>query len=259
MGLRNPDEIRISDEIPPVGGLWSIANLSHDIAVFTDPNIPPQAAVFNHFCYCLDSREEVLLALDWITENGLKSVMGAPTRHKADEGLFHLRHGSRERISRRVLLWRAADLRARSWSRHPLPARQPQRRVGTREPVRRDGQGTSARTQGRCAEAAGRLKPGTCGAESRPTRATRLPADLDVQVLPHQLCLEPVGGSRHRDGRTHRRDRGDVRAAAGGGDGAGRRRHARPFARPGSGWPTSSASSRTRTNRAAGCSRPARS
>ena len=32
MGLRNPDEIRISDEIPPVGGLWTIANLSHDIA-----------------------------------------------------------------------------------------------------------------------------------------------------------------------------------------------------------------------------------
>jgi len=88
MGLRNPDEIRIADEIPPVGGLWSIANLSHDIAVFTDPNIPPQAAVFNHFCYCLDSREEVLLALDWITENGMKSVMGAPTRHKADEGFF---------------------------------------------------------------------------------------------------------------------------------------------------------------------------
>ena len=88
LGLRNPDEVRLSDEIPPVGGLWSIANLSHDIAVFTDPNIPPNAAVFNHVCYNLDSREEVLLALDWITENGLKSVMGAPTRHKADEGFF---------------------------------------------------------------------------------------------------------------------------------------------------------------------------
>ena len=81
---RDPD----SDEIPPVGGLWTIANLSHDIAVFTDPNIPPGAAVFNHFATNLDSREEVLLALDWITENGLKSVMGAPTRHKADEGFF---------------------------------------------------------------------------------------------------------------------------------------------------------------------------
>jgi catechol 2,3-dioxygenase len=88
MGLRNPDEIRMSDEIPPIGGLWTTGNLSHDIAVFSDPNIEPGAAVLNHFCYTFDSREEVLLALDWITENGLRSVMGAPTRHKADEGFF---------------------------------------------------------------------------------------------------------------------------------------------------------------------------
>jgi catechol 2,3-dioxygenase len=30
----------------------------------------------------------VLLALDYFTEKGFKSVMGAPTRHKADEGFF---------------------------------------------------------------------------------------------------------------------------------------------------------------------------
>jgi catechol 2,3-dioxygenase len=88
MGLRNPDEILIGDDLPPGGGLWTIGNLSHDIAVFTDPNIERQAAVLNHICFNLDSREEVLLALDWITENGLKSVMGAPTRHQADEGFF---------------------------------------------------------------------------------------------------------------------------------------------------------------------------
>ena len=88
MGLRNPDEIRMCDEIPPIGGLWTTGNLSHDIAVFSDPNIEPGAAVLNHLCYTFDSREEVLLALDWITENGLRSVMGAPTRHKADEGFF---------------------------------------------------------------------------------------------------------------------------------------------------------------------------
>ena len=88
LGLRNPDEVRINDQIPAVGGLWTTGNLSHDVAVFTDPNIARASAVLNHFCYNLDSREEVLLALDWITENGLKSVMGAPTRHKADEGFF---------------------------------------------------------------------------------------------------------------------------------------------------------------------------
>ena len=47
-----------------------------------------------------------------------------------------------------------------------------------------------------------------------------------VQVLPDQLRLEPLGRSGHRDGRADRRDRGDVRAAAGGGQGARCRRHA---------------------------------
>ena len=87
MGLRNPDEIRISDEMPPGGGLWTTGNLSHDIAVFTDPPSSGRRGVEPLLLH-LDSREEVLLALDWVTENGLKSVMGAPTRHKADEGFF---------------------------------------------------------------------------------------------------------------------------------------------------------------------------
>ena len=87
-GLKNPDEIRIDDEKPPIGGLWTTANLSHDIAVFTDPNIEEDQAVLNHICWNVDSREEVLLALDYFIENGHQSVMGAPTRHKADEGFF---------------------------------------------------------------------------------------------------------------------------------------------------------------------------
>ena len=88
LGLKNPDEIRIEDHIPPIGGLHTIANLSHDIAIFTDPNIEPNQAVLNHICWNVDSREEVLLALDYFIEKGYKSVMGAPTRHKADEGFF---------------------------------------------------------------------------------------------------------------------------------------------------------------------------
>jgi catechol 2,3-dioxygenase len=88
LGLKNPDEVRINDEILPVGGLWTIGNLSHDIAVFTDPNIGPNEGVFNHVAYNLDSREEVLLGIDYIIEKGYKSIMGAPTRHKADEGFF---------------------------------------------------------------------------------------------------------------------------------------------------------------------------
>lgn len=87
-GLKNPDEVRINDDIPPVGGLWTIGNLSHDIAVFTDPTIGENEGVLNHICWNLDSREEVLLGLDFILEKGYKSVMGAPTRHKADEGFF---------------------------------------------------------------------------------------------------------------------------------------------------------------------------
>jgi catechol 2,3-dioxygenase len=88
LGLKNPDEIRMTDEMPAIGGLWTIGNLSHDIAVFTDPNIEPNQGVLNHVCFNFDSREEVLLALDFFVEKGFKSVMGAPTRHKADEGFF---------------------------------------------------------------------------------------------------------------------------------------------------------------------------
>jgi catechol 2,3-dioxygenase len=63
MGLKNPDEIRMEDHIPPIGGLWTIGNLSHDIAVFSDPNLPEGQGILNHICYNVDSREEVLLAI----------------------------------------------------------------------------------------------------------------------------------------------------------------------------------------------------
>lgn len=82
MGLKNPDEVRMSDEIQPIG------NLSHDVAMFADPNIGPGEGVFNHLAFNFDSREEVRLALDYFTEKRFTSVMGAPTRHKADEGFF---------------------------------------------------------------------------------------------------------------------------------------------------------------------------
>jgi len=72
MGFKNPDEIRLEDNIPPIGGLWTLGNLSHDIAIFSDPNLEPGQGVVNHLCYNLDSREEVLLALDWFTEKGTK-------------------------------------------------------------------------------------------------------------------------------------------------------------------------------------------
>ncbi|MBP6183013.1 MAG: hypothetical protein KA461_13765, partial [Flavobacterium sp.] len=52
------------------------------------PNLEPGQGIANHICYNLDRREEVLLALDYFTEKGYKSVWGAPTRHKADEGFF---------------------------------------------------------------------------------------------------------------------------------------------------------------------------
>ena len=58
----------MADEIPPIGGLWTIGNLSHDIAVFTDPNIGAGEGVLNHIAFNLDSREEVLLGLDYILE-----------------------------------------------------------------------------------------------------------------------------------------------------------------------------------------------
>lgn len=88
MGLKNPDEVRFDDEKPPIGGLFTSGNLSHDIAIFSDPNIQPGEALGNHICFNVDSREEVLLALDWFNEKGYTSYWGAPTRHKADEGFF---------------------------------------------------------------------------------------------------------------------------------------------------------------------------
>ena len=88
LGFKNPDEVRITDEIPPVGGLFTTGNLSHDIAIFTDPSLKPGEGALNHVAFNFDSREEVLLACDWAIENGYKLAMGAPTRHKADEGFF---------------------------------------------------------------------------------------------------------------------------------------------------------------------------
>ena len=49
----------------------------------------------------------------------------------------------------------------------------------------------------------------------------------DVQVLPDQLRLEPLSRSRDRDGRQDWRDRGDVRASAGGRQAARRLRNGR--------------------------------
>jgi catechol 2,3-dioxygenase len=87
-GLKNPDEVRINDDLPPIGGLFTIGNLSHDIAIFSDPALQKGEGVLNHVAFNFDSREEVLLACDWVIENGYKLAMGAPTRHKADEGFF---------------------------------------------------------------------------------------------------------------------------------------------------------------------------
>ncbi len=87
LGLKNPDEVRINDDIPPVGGLFSIGNLSHDIAIFTDPTLAPGQGALNHVAFNCDSREEVLLACDFVVEKGYKIAMG-PSRHKADEGFF---------------------------------------------------------------------------------------------------------------------------------------------------------------------------
>ncbi|QXD15414.1 VOC family protein [Rhodocaloribacter litoris] len=87
LGLKNPDEIRINDDLPPVGGLFTVGNLSHDIAIFTDPALQPGEGALNHVCFNLDSREEVLLACDWFIECGYRLAMG-PGRHQADEGFF---------------------------------------------------------------------------------------------------------------------------------------------------------------------------
>ena len=89
LGMKNPDEVRLDPPADlPVGGLFTIGNLSHDIAIFTDPQGKAGQGSFNHVAYNFDSREEVLLACDWAIENGYKLEMGAPTRHKADEGFF---------------------------------------------------------------------------------------------------------------------------------------------------------------------------
>jgi catechol 2,3-dioxygenase len=86
MGLRNPDEIRMSDEIPPIGGLWTTGNLSarHRGVLRSEHRTRRRGA--EPLLLHLRQPRRVLLALDWITENGLRSVMGAPTRHKPTKG-----------------------------------------------------------------------------------------------------------------------------------------------------------------------------
>jgi hypothetical protein len=84
-------------------------------------------------------------------------------------------------------------------------------------------------------------------------RGADVPALSNVQVFPHQLRLEPVGRPGHRDGRPHRRDRRDVRPAAGSGKGreAARCRRHQAFRETWAAWPTSCAAWPKRTRRAA--------
>ncbi len=90
LGFKNPDEVRLDNQPGEraIGGLFTTGNLSHDIAIFTDPGIEPNQGLLNHVAFNFDSREEVLLACDWVIECGYTLAMGAPTRHKADEGFF---------------------------------------------------------------------------------------------------------------------------------------------------------------------------
>jgi catechol 2,3-dioxygenase len=69
-----------------IGAWLSVTNLSHDIAILGETS--GQRGLFNHVCYAVESREEVLIAADHLIENGYKLVMGAPTRHKIAEGFF---------------------------------------------------------------------------------------------------------------------------------------------------------------------------
>ncbi len=69
-----------------VGAFLSVTNLSHDVAVFRAPNDEPGR--LNHICYAVESREEVLIAADYVVECGYQLEMGAPFRHAAAEGFF---------------------------------------------------------------------------------------------------------------------------------------------------------------------------
>ena len=75
----DPDSVEI--------GAWlSVTNLSHDIAFLKSNN--NARGQFNHICYAVESREEVLLAADYLVENGYPLEFGGPTRHALAEGFF---------------------------------------------------------------------------------------------------------------------------------------------------------------------------
>lgn len=69
-----------------IGAWLSVTNLSHDIA-FLKGNDNTSGG-FNHVCYAVESREEVLLAADHIVESGYTLEFGGPTRHALAEGFF---------------------------------------------------------------------------------------------------------------------------------------------------------------------------
>ncbi|MEH7549205.1 VOC family protein [Neobacillus vireti] len=71
---------------PEIGAWLSVTNLSHDIAFLKNHSGKPGG--FNHVCYAVESREEVLLAADHILESGYELAMGGPTRHALAEGFF---------------------------------------------------------------------------------------------------------------------------------------------------------------------------
>lgn len=71
---------------PEIGAWLSVTNLSHDIAFLKGHN--GKRGGFNHLCYSVESREEVLMAADHIMESGYELAMGGPTRHALAEGFF---------------------------------------------------------------------------------------------------------------------------------------------------------------------------
>lgn len=89
LGFRYNEGIYLDANDPEsleIGAWLSVTNLSHDIAFLKGNGNTPGG--FNHICYAVESREEVLLAADYIVESGYELEFGGPTRHALAEGFF---------------------------------------------------------------------------------------------------------------------------------------------------------------------------
>ena len=135
LGLRNPDEVRLSGR--DSAGWRSLVDrepVARHRGVHRSQHSAERRGVQSRLLQPRQPRGSPAGARLDYRERAQKRD-GRADAAQGRRGVLHLCDRSRQRIPRRVLRRRPADLRARSWSRRPLSPRQSERRVGPGESV----------------------------------------------------------------------------------------------------------------------------